>query len=387
LSTPLRAAWPEATWHTLFYDLAFVAAVLVLAGSYSVDYTLINAIWITLAFTLLWTTWLITSLVLVRVPMGLNRVGLVALQMGMVLAAAVAAGGAVAQAADLTEVIFGGMLITVAALLGFGQPAAPANLTRTCAGQILAAGVILASSYVLPWWWYFCAWPIAVALVLVVAVRLIRSSSDSAHTFNHRFGELTMIVLGEAFVKVGLADDADGLNRFRIAALILIIVIITTLWVAYFGVVVRSDAGGSGRLRLVWAALHLPLHLGLVFLAVGLAKLLIDSTTLLHGGIGWLLIVPLALTLVAMSALSLVSSGRPGRPIAQSLAVAAGVAGVVALATPYVDWLTPVVATWLATIPLLIAVAGLRVWLMRLLRRDAPDSVARDDASQAEVEA
>ncbi len=67
--------------------------------------------------------------------------------------------------------------------------------------------------------------------------------------------------------------------------------------------------------------------------------------------------------------------------------MAAGVAGVVALATPYGDWLTPVVATWLATIPLLIAVAGLRVWLVRLLRRDAPDSVARDDANQAEVEA
>ena len=45
-----------------------------------------------------------------------------------------------------------------------------------------------------------------------------------------------MVVLGESFVKVGLADDSNGLNRFRIAALVLII---TTLWVGYFGVVAR----------------------------------------------------------------------------------------------------------------------------------------------------
>ena len=70
----------------------------------------------------------------------------------------------------------------------------------------------------------------------LVAVRFVRAGRDSPHTYAHRVGELTTVVLGESFVKVGLADDSDGLNRFRIAALVLII---TTLWVGYFGVVAR----------------------------------------------------------------------------------------------------------------------------------------------------
>lgn len=371
-----QRAWPEASWHNLFYDLAFVAAVLVLAGSYSVDYTAINAIWIALAFSLLWGTWLVTSLAVVRIPVGPRRVGLIALQMAFVLSAAVAAGGAVAKAADLTEVIFGGMLGSVAALLFFGLPAGDTRARRVSGGQLLVAGVALAASYVLPIWWYYLAWPTAVVLVALVALRFIRTTKDSAHTFTHRFGELTMIVLGEAFVKVGMADDADGLNRFRIAALILIIVIITTLWIGYFGVVVRGDAGGSGTRRLAWALMHVPLHLGLVFLAVGLAKLLSDSKTLLDGGAGWLVIVPFALTMLALAGLSLVSAGRKAMPTVVGLAVAAVVAVVVALLVSHLAWLSPIIATWCATVPFVVAVTGLHLRRARLLTR-AREAAAR----------
>ncbi len=363
-----RTAWPEAMWHNLFYDLTFVAAVLVLTGSFSIDYSVLNAIWITSVFVILWGTWLITSLAMVRIPVGPKRVGLVAVQMAMVLSAAVAAGGAVAKAADLTEVIFGGLLASVAALLYFGLPKVERQARVMGGGLLFVAGAVLAASYVLPWWWYVLAWPATLVLVALVALRFVRTSSDSPHTFTHRFGELTMIVLGEAFVKVGLADDADGLNRFRIAALILIIVIITTVWMAYFGVVVRSDAGGSGRRRLAWALTHLPLHLGLVFLAVGLAKLLSDSTTLLHGGVSLLLIAPFTLTIVALAGLSLISAGRKALPIAEGLAAAAVVAIVVMIVTPSVGW-HPITATWCATAPLILAVAGLHLRRVRLLKR------------------
>ena len=93
----------------------------------------------------------------------------------------------------------------------------------------------------------------------------------------------------------------------------------------------------------------MPLPLGLVFLAVGLATLLSDSKTLLHGGVGWLPIAPLALTLLALAGLSLVSAGRAAAPVAL----------VVALATPHVAWLTPVVATWAAALPFVLAIMGL----------------------------
>jgi low temperature requirement protein LtrA len=155
----------------------------------------------------------------------------------------------------------------------------------------------------------------------------------------------------------------------RIAALVLII--LTTLWVGYFGVVARGDAGGSGRRRVALAILHVPLPPGLVFLAVGLATLLSDSKTLLHGGVGWLLIAPLAPTLLALAGLSLVSAGRAAAPVAEGLVAAAIVALVVALATPHVVWLTPVVATWAAALPFVLAVVGLHHRQAARSRREA----------------
>lgn len=149
----------------------------------------------------------------------------------------------------------------------------------------------------------------------------------------------------------------------------LIIVIVTTLWIGYFGVVVRGDAGGGGRRRVAWASLHVPLHLGLVFLAVGLAKLLSDSKTLLPGGVGWLLIAPLALTMVALAGLGLVSAGRRALPVVQGLVGAAVIAVVVALLAPHVEWLNPIAATWCATVPLVLAITGLHRRQVLLARR------------------
>lgn len=47
----------------------------------------------------------------------------------------------------------------------------------------------------MPTWCYYVAWPVAVVLVGLVALRFVRAGKDSAHTYTHRFGELTMVVL------------------------------------------------------------------------------------------------------------------------------------------------------------------------------------------------
>ena len=99
--------------------------------------------------------------------------------------------------------------------------------------------------------------------------------------------------------------------------------------------------------------------------------MLSDSKTLLHGGVGWLLIAPLALTLLALAGLSLVSAGRAAAPVAEGLVAAAIVALVVALATPHVVWLTPVVATWAAALPFVLAVVGLHHRQSARSRREA----------------
>lgn len=81
------------------------------------------------------------------------------------------------------------------------------------------------------------------------------------------------------------------------ARLVLSIVVVTTAWLRYFGVVTRGDACGRGQRRLAWTDLHPPLHVG-AHLLRRRAKLLRDSMSLLHGGLGWLLIAPLVLTML-----------------------------------------------------------------------------------------
>ncbi len=376
----MARVWPEPMWHNLFYDLAYVAAILVLSSSFSFEYTVLNAIWIALVFSMLWSMWLVTSLVMNRMPVGPRRVWLVAVQMGFVLSAAVSAGGQVAQTVELIGVLLGGGMLSVAALVAVesrGEGSASGRVEILL--LVLAAG-LFASEWALPAFGFLVAWPLAIILVIRVAIRFLRDGDESAHTFTHRFGELTMIVLGESFVKVGLADDANGLNKFRIAALVLILVVITTVWWGYFGVIVRGDAGGSGRRRVMWATLHVPLHLGLVFLSVGFAKLLADSHALLHGGVAWLLLIPFVLVILSLAGLALVGSGSAGQVAAEGLTGAAVLTVVVAVLTPRFEWLNPVLATWCATVPFVGAIAFLHRRLARLLGPGPAVALAPDAA-------
>lgn len=359
-------SWPDSMWHNLFYDLAFVAAIIVLSTSFSFDYTVSTAVWIAVVFGVFWSIWLITSLVMNQMPVGPMRVGLVAVQMGFVLAAAVGAGEAVQAVLEFTGPLIGAALLAVAALIAAGWRSEGDAKRRRDALLMAAAGVAFGLGWMIPGGMLLI--PFSLVAVAVVTLSMLRHTQESAHTLTHRFGELTMVVLGETFVKVGLSDDSNGLSRFRVSALVLIMLLITAMWLAYFAVVPRGDAGGSGRRRISWALLHLPLHLGLVFLAVGLAKLLADSKSLLHGGITWLLLVPLALTTAALTGLALVGSGRRGRLAAECLAGATVVVAAVAIAAPMVHALTPMVATWCALLPILGAVAFLKLRLDRHIR-------------------
>ena len=55
------AAAPSAVWSDLYYDLALVAAIVVLSGSWALDHSLGFTLWLGLVFGLIWSTWVLPT--------------------------------------------------------------------------------------------------------------------------------------------------------------------------------------------------------------------------------------------------------------------------------------------------------------------------------------
>ena len=90
-------SWPGESWHPIFYDLSFVAVVLVLADAFAVDHSLSMAAWLLLVFGVLWLLWFVTMLLERRRPVGALRVGVLTVQMALLLAAAMASDDTIAD--------------------------------------------------------------------------------------------------------------------------------------------------------------------------------------------------------------------------------------------------------------------------------------------------
>ncbi len=105
----------------------------------------------------------------------------------------------------------------------------------------------------------------------------------SASHFAERHGLIIIVALGESIVSIGVGVTALPISWPIIAGSVLGLIVSATLWWAYFDVValvaerVLSRARGVERARLArdsFSFLHLPMVLGIIFLSLGLKKVL-----------------------------------------------------------------------------------------------------------------
>jgi low temperature requirement protein LtrA len=127
-----------------------------------------------------------------------------------------------------------------------------------------------------------------IALIIDYAGPQLRARSGwqvSAGHFAERFGLIMIIVLGESIVAIGIGLEGIDLGLGEIAAAVLGVAVVGSLWWAYFDVVAPvaeerlRKAEGDERTRLAqdgYAYLHLLLIAGVVMLALGLKKTLGD---------------------------------------------------------------------------------------------------------------
>jgi low temperature requirement protein LtrA len=99
--------------------------------------------------------------------------------------------------------------------------------------------------------------------------------------FAERHGLIVIIALGESIVAIGVGAAGVSLTAGIVSAAVLGIVVIATLWWAYFDVYAvaaqrqLAEAGGASRARLArdyYSYLHLPMIAGIVLFALGLKK-------------------------------------------------------------------------------------------------------------------
>lgn len=336
----LRTVNPPAEqkvgWLELFYDLVYVAAVIALGNKLSHDLSSKGVTEFVILFIPIWWSW--TGVTFYATRFRTNDVGhrlLIFVQMFAVAALAISVSeglGETSRNFALAYTLVRAVLVLM--YLGAGQqwPEMRKLTNRYALGFALAAGVWLVSAFVEPPLRFYL-WGIGLIIdfgtpLLPGSRRLQTEFPPDTHHLPERFGLFTIIVLGEAFIKV--VDSASEHPLLPTAALYgaLGLVVAVSLWWIYFdntdgSVVRRTLVAGQ-----VWVYTHLPLVIAITAFGVAMKKVvLLEADHGLASYERWLLCGAVAVALLAIAALDLTTQQRQDQFSRQRVALARIIGG------------------------------------------------------------
>lgn len=356
-------------WIELFYDLVFVAAILVFSSAVSHLHDGARIGWVVIVFSAVWWVWLSTTIFANRFRMtDLGHRLLILMQMFLVVLIAMEARAGVVDDAAYLAVAYGLLVGTVAAM--YWRAAHQGGPHAPFARQLATLNTIAAACFIV-------AAPLpegariglaAVGLAVVVLPAVIRSSRlaefppiDERHLVE-RLGAFTIIVCGESFVKVAIAVSDNTVNGVDVVALAFQFVLTFALWASYFEDI--PHAGINQRRLAPWLSFHLLTQLGIAGTAIGVSKLV---------ALGFLDHLPAEDVLEIMATLALVYLGLAGigvctrrRPIRPLLLLRLATALIVVLVgfgawkLPWLDLIEGVAALTVVAIAHAFLVAHLR---------------------------
>jgi low temperature requirement protein LtrA len=265
------------SWLELFYDLVFVAAILILSSAVSHTHHTARVAWIVAVFASLWWIWLQTTLFTNRYRVDdLTHRVLVLVQMFLVILVAMEAHEGVIRDGAYLSLTYAALMGTVGVMYARvawadGVRANHAASRMYFLGASTALFVVAAavpSVREVIW---------AVAFVVSFGAVGARASArngagpalDERHLLE-RMGALTIIVCGEAFVKVAIVVSAGSVEDVDVVALAFEFVLTFAIWQSYFADI---PVAGVRRNRLpAWLALHLLLQVSIAGTAIGVAR-------------------------------------------------------------------------------------------------------------------
>ena len=275
----------------LFFDLVVVFAFTQVTQLMSRDLTwrgIGHGLLVLAAIWWAWTgyAWLTNAL---EPEEGAVRAGMFAAMAAMLVAALAVPGAFGADAAlfGVAYVIVRALNLVLDAMAGTRDPdlflALRGFLPTASIGAvgILAAGFFHGLAQTVLW---------VVALAFLYGGALVgrgRGWHISPAHFAERHGLIVIIALGESIVAIGVGALGLSLTPGIITAAVLAVIVIVTLWWAYFDVIAilaqreLSRTSGTVRARLardIYSYLHMPMIAGIVLFALGL------KTTIAHVG-------------------------------------------------------------------------------------------------------
>jgi low temperature requirement protein LtrA len=210
------------------------------------------------------------------------------------------------------------VLHIVAFLVKGGKNAAHAMLGVAPFNVGAAALLVVAGLLPAEWEWLFFLGAVLLVALTTLIPRMQGFSIHSAH-FAERHGLVILIVLGESVVAIGTGAASRVLDTWTIAAILLALVLIASLWWSYFdcdderGKRVLEAKSLEARTRLAllgyWYA-HLAMIAGIVLIATSVKQVIASPVGPIHGA-AWLLSGGTAVYLVGDVAFRGVMGLRP----------------------------------------------------------------------------
>ena len=320
----------RATWLELFYDLAFVVAVAVLADRLHSDVSGVAAY--LGYFGLLWWLWASHTYYADRYDTDdlVYRL-LAALQMVSIVVIASALSGATeSTAAFAWGYATARWVLVLMYWRSYRHVAETRGLVKGyLVGFSLAAAVWTASALV-PEEARVAAWVVAISIDLATPWIMRREQARVPLDVSHlpeRFGLFTILVLGEsiAALVIGLAHAAWSFSHAATAAMG--VGIATAVWWMYFdnasGAVVRRTAAVQRTWRpTAWIYTHFLLAAALAALGVALEMAVADAgSDPMDAAARWLLVGALSVAFASMALIQLAAVAGEGGPLSQTIGI------------------------------------------------------------------
>jgi low temperature requirement protein LtrA len=326
-------------WVELFYDLAFVAAILILSSAASHAKAVSSYGWIALVFAASWWVWFVTTVLANRYHMSdsFHRV-LLLFQMLVIVLIAMETRSSVGHESRYLIGEYGVLLLTTALVAYRGARRAEANASyayRLAAASLLGAlGMFVAAPLHEPWRGAIAG--VAFAVAVIPAIGSIHemgkfTEADETHLVE-RMAAFTLIVCGESFIEVATSVSNGSLATIDVVSLVFEFILVMAVFTSYFEDIPAAGLQ-LGRLGW-WAGCHLVVVICIAAIAIAPAKL-VDLTTSesIPDRETLTLTIPLAVLYLALAGVGACTRRRPIAPLALSrvaTAVTIAVLGVVA---------------------------------------------------------
>ena len=334
-------------WLELFYDLVFVAAILVLSSAISHLHQPGRVAWVVAVFASLWWVWLQTTLFTNRYSVDdmTHRI-LVLVQMFLVILIAMEAHEGVVRDGAYLSLTYAGLLTTVVLMYArrARTHARGAPYARHRAYYLGASAAVFLVAAAVPGI-RGAVWAVAIVIGLGPFGARDAPALDEHHLLE-RLGALTIIVCGEAFVKVAIAVSIGTVEGVDVISLAFMFILTFAIWLSYFQDI--PFAGLRPNRLTGWLACHLVLQLGIAGTAIGVARL-VKAEPFDHLPASEILDITatLAAVYLGLALLGLCTRRVPARPtllLRIATCVATVIVGTVAWAVPWIDLVEGVAA-------------------------------------------